>query len=163
MPAPTYSIGVPVRKAVMDAFAGHLAQDSAFNGVAAAERETSVSFAYQFGRQDLTEQVYTGRSRADTPPAAMRSGRNARQETGTFDVNVMVRFVGGDGYDAELRAEQIGGAFESWVADRKNGEGLDVDGLQTLVVLSWQGDYAQIDGGSAALRTYQVRWTARLE
>ncbi len=158
----TASIGVAVRKAVTDGLADHLGDLSDFNGVAAAERETVVSFAYLFGRQELTEQVYTGRSRADTPPAGMRSGRNTRNEAGDFDLNVMVRFVGGDGYDAELRAETIGGAVEDWLADRKNNE-LGVDGLNSLVVTGWVADYAQVDGGTAALRTYTVRWTARLE
>lgn len=158
----TASIGVPVRKAVTDGLAEHLGGLSDFNGATAAERETSVSFAYLFGRQELTEQVYTGRSRADTPAAGMRSGRNTRNETGTFDLIVMVRFIGGDGYDAELRAEAIGGAIEDWFADRKSNE-LGVDGLSSLIVTGWVADYAQVDGGTAALRTYTVRWTARLE
>ena len=156
------SIGVAVRKAVTDGLAEHLGDLSDFNGAAAAERETAVSFGYQFGRQELTEQVYTGKSSAETPPAGMRSGRNTRNETGTFEINVMVRFIGGDSYDAELRAEAIGGALEDWLADRKNNE-LGVDGLNSLVVTGWRGDYAQVDGGAAALRTYTVRWTARLE
>jgi hypothetical protein len=159
---PTASIGVAVRKAVTDGLATHLGALSDFNGATAAEREVSVSFGYQFGRQDLTEQVYTGRSRADTPPAGMRSGRNTRNESGEFDLNVMVRFVGGDGYDAEERAEAIGGAVEDWFADRKSNE-LAVTGLNSLTVASWVADYAQLDGGTAALRTYTVRWTARLE
>lgn len=155
------SIGVAVRKAVTDRLAEHLGSLSAFNGVAAVEREVVVTFAYSFGQQH-TEHVYTGRSRADTPPAALRSGRNTRNEAGEFDLVVMVRFIGGDGYDAEVRAEDIGGAVESWFADRKSNE-LGVDGLTSLLVTSWVADYTQVDGGTAALRSYTVRWTARLE
>jgi hypothetical protein len=157
----TASIGVTVRKAVTDGLATHFASLSDFNGATAAEREVLVSFGYSFGSQE-TEQVYTGRSRADTPPAALRSGRNTRNESGEFDLNVMVRFVGGDGYDAELRAEAIGGEVEDWFADRKSNE-LGVTGLLSLICTGWVADYAQIDGGTAALRTYTVRWTARLE
>lgn len=157
----TASIGVAVRKAVTDGLAAHFGSLSAFNGVEAAEREVAVSFAYPFGAT-TTEQVYTGKSEAETPPAGMRSGRNTRNESGTFDLNVMVRFVGGDGYDAELRAEQIGGEVEDWFADRKSNE-LAVTGLRSLVVTGWRADYAGLDGGAAALRTYTVHWTARLE
>lgn len=157
----TASIGVGVRKAVTDGLAEHLGSLSAFNGVGAAEREVVVTFAYAFGHQH-TEHVYTGRSKADTPPAGLRSGRNTRNEAGEFDLVVMVRFIGGDGYDAELRAEDIGGAIEDWFADRKNNE-LAVDGLTSLLVTGWVADYAQVDGGTAALRSYTVRWTARLE
>ena len=157
----TASIGVPVRKAVTDGLVTHFASLSDFNGATAPEREVVVSFAYAFGSQH-TEQVYTGRSRADTPPAALRSGRNTRNESGEFDLIVMVKYMGGDGYDAELRAEDIGGEVEDWFADRKNNE-LGVTGLLSLIVTGWVAEYAQVDGGSAALRQYTVRWTARLE
>jgi hypothetical protein len=157
----TASIGVALRKAVADGLAEHFAADSDFNGTVAAERETVVSFGYDFSNPHR-EHVFTGRSRADTPAAGMRSGRNTRNETGRFDLTVLVRAVAGDPYDAELRAEAIGGAVEDWFADRKSNE-LEVDGLNSLVVESWQADYAQTDNGAAAIREYVVRWTARLE
>lgn len=157
----TASIGVAVRKAVTDELAAHLATLSAFNGTAVAEQKTVVSFGYDFANRHR-EHVFTGRSRAETPPAGMRSGRNTRNETGHFDLTVIVRSVGGNAYDAEVRAEDIGGECEDWLADRKSNE-LDVSGLSSLVVESWTADYAQIDGGAAAIRTYVVRWTSRLE
>lgn len=157
----TASIGVAVRKAVTDGLRDHLGTLSAFNGVEAAEHDVTVGFGYDFANRPR-EHVYTGRSRADTPPAAIRSGRNTRNETGRFDLTVMVRAVGEDGYAAEARAEQIGGELEDWLADRKSNQ-LGVAGLNSLVVESWAADYAQTDNGSAALRTYVVRWTARLE
>jgi hypothetical protein len=157
----TASIGVAVRKAVTDGLAEHFASLSDFNGNAVAEQKTVVAFGYDFSNQHR-EHVYTGRSRGDTPPAGMRSGRNTRNETGHFDLNVMVRAMAGDPYDAELRAESIGAEVEDWLADRKNNE-LAVTGLLSLVVESWSGDYAKTDNGTAALRTYVVRWTSRLE
>lgn len=158
---PTASIGVPLRKAVADGLAKHFAGLSDFNGVGAAEQKTVVGFGYDFANRPR-EHVFTGRSRAETPPAGMRPGRNTRNETGRFDLTVMVRAVAGDPYDAELRAEAIGGEVEDWFADRKNNE-LAVTGLLSLVVESWEADYAQADNGAAALRTYVIRWTARLE
>lgn len=157
----TASIGVTVRKAVTDGLATHFAALSDFNGNTAAEQETVVGFGYDFSNLHR-EHVFTGRSRADTPPAAMRSGRNTRNETGHFDLTVMVRTVSGNAYDAELRAEAIGAEVEDWFADRKSNE-VDVTGLLTLVLESWTADYAQVDNGAAALRVYDVRWTSRLE
>lgn len=157
----TSSIGVAVRKAVTDGFGEYLGTLSDYNGAAVPERETVVGFSYDFSNQPR-EQVFTGRSNGDTPPAGMRPGRNTRNETGRFDLTVMARVVGGDPYDAEARAEAIGGEFESWIAARKNNE-LGVSGLNSIVVESWEADYAKTDNGAAALRTYTVRWTARLD
>lgn len=157
----TASIGVAVRKAVIDGLAEHFANDSDFNGAAVAEQKTVVKFGYDFSNLHR-EHVYTGKSRGDTPPAGMRSGRNTRDETARFDLNVMVRVVADDAYAAELRASEIGAEIESWLADRKNNE-LDVDGLRNIVVESWAADYRKIDNGTAAVRTYSVRYTSRLE
>lgn len=157
----TASIGVAVRKAVTDGLATHFAALSDFNGTTAAEQKTVVAFGYDFANKPR-EQVFTGRSRGDTQPAGMRSGRNTRNETGHFDLTVVVRSVAGNPYDAELRAEAIGAKVEDWFASRKSNE-LAVSGLNSLVVESWSADYAQIDTGAAALRVYVVRWTSRLE
>lgn len=157
----TASIGVAVRKAATDALAAHFASLSDFNGNAAPEQKTVVAFGYDFSNLHR-EHVYTGRSRADTPAAGMRSGRNTRNETGHFDLNIAVRVVSGNAYDAELRCEAIGAEIEDWFADRKSNE-LGVTGLLSLVVESWDADYAKTDNGTAAIRTYLIRWTARLE
>lgn len=157
----TASIGVALRKAVTDALAEHLGGLSEFNGNAVAEQKTVVAFAYDFSNLHR-EHVYTGRSHADTPSAGVRSGRNTRNETGRFDLNVMVRVVADDAYAAEARIAALGGEVESWFADNKSNE-LGVTGLSSLVVESWAGDYSKVDNGTAAIRTYVVRWTSRLE
>lgn len=158
---PVSTIGPTVRKAVIDGLATHLGSLAAFNGTTAPERNVEVSYGYKFG-SPATEQVYTGRSRADTPPAALRSGRNHRNENGVFDLTIAVKYIGGDAYDADLRAAAIGGACEDWLAARKSNE-LGVTGLLSLLVESWDADYAGLDGGTGSLLTYKVRWTARLE
>jgi hypothetical protein len=158
--APVSTIGPTVRKAVTDGLTTHLAGLADFNGSTATERDVEVSYGYPFGSA-ATEKVYTGRSRAVTPPAALRSGRNHRNENGVFDLTVAVQYIGGDPYDADLRAAAIGGACEDWLAARKSNE-LGVDGLISLVVESWEADYAGLDGGTGSLLTYKVRWTARL-
>lgn len=154
------SIGVPVRKATIDGLATHFAALDGFNGTTAPERDLEVSYGYSFTSR-AAEKLYTGRSQAETPPAAMRPGRNHRDETGTFQLNIHVQFVGGDAYEADQRVDGIADEVETWIADRKSNE-LGIDGLLTLRVESWDADYAGIDGGTASTRTITVRWTARL-
>lgn len=154
----TGSLVTAVRRAVMDGFRDHLATLPGFNSTA-AEAEVVVEYAYTFGSQPA-QRVYTGRSRADTPPAALRSGRNHRNETGTFEVTVLVQLAGASPEDADLRVDEIGTVLEEWIADRKSDQ-LGV-GLTSLYVTSWIGDYFGVDGGSGSIRTYTVRWNARL-
>lgn len=154
------SIGVAVRKAVMDGLETRFAALAAFNGTTAPERKTEVSYGYPFNSK-AAEQIYTGRSFGTTPPAALRPGRNYRDERGTFELNVLVRYLGGDAEQADLRLEDICDVLEEWLADRKSNE-LGVTGLLTLTVTGWRGDYMGMDQGHAALRTYTVEWTARL-
>lgn len=150
------SLSTAVRKAVMDGFRTHLAGLPGFN---AAESEVLVEYAYSFGVQ-AAQRVYTGRSRADTPPAALRSGRNHRNETGTFEVNIVVQLPAASPEEADERVDAIGTQLEEWVADRKSDQ-LSV-GLTSLYVTSWLGDYFGVDGGSGSIRTYTVTWNARL-
>lgn len=150
------SLVTAVRRAVTDGFRDHLATLPGFN---TAENEVLVEYAYTFGAQ-AAQRVYTGRAQADTPPAAIRSGRNVRHETGTFEVNVSVQLLDATPEQADLRVDEIGTQLEEWLADRKSDQ-LGI-GLTSLYVESWIGDYFGIDSGAGALRTYTVRWNARL-
>lgn len=150
------SLVTVVRRAVTDGFGAHLAALPSFN---TAEQEVLVEYAYTFGTQ-AAQRVYTGRAQADTPPAAIRSGRNVRHEDGTFEVNVSVQLPGCTPEEADLRVDAIGTELEEWLADRKSDQ-LGI-GLTSLYVESWIGDYFGIDGGAGAIRTYTVRWNARL-
>lgn len=156
----TASIGVALRKAVADALTALFAGLDDFNGVTAPEREVAVSYGYDFS-STAARRVYTGRSRATTPPAGMRSGRNHRAEDGVFDLNILCRLPGASIEEADTEAFAIGAVIEDWFAARKNNE-LGVPGLQTLYLESWAAEYRDIDSGSASVLTYRVRWTARL-
>lgn len=157
----TASIGVSVRKAVTDGLAEHFAALSDFNGTLAAERKTVVAFGFDFSNLHR-EHVYTGRCISDTTPAGMRSGRNARNESGEFSLNIRVLSVSGDAYDAILRAHEIAGQIEDWFADRKSNE-LGVPGLLTLLCGGPADDYDPIDNGTGATVTLTIRYTSRLE
>jgi len=152
------SLITSVRRAITEGFRTHLSALPAFNA-SAGEGEVVVEYAYTF-EAPSAQRVYTGRAQADTPPAALRAGRNHRNETGTFEVNILVQLAGSSPEEADLRVDAIGTQFEEWVADRKSNE-LGI-GLTSLYVVSWIGDYFGVDGGSGAIRTYTVRWNARL-
>lgn len=112
---------------------------------------------------DRAEQVVTNRARFIAEPAGMRPGRHHRNETGTFEVAVIVQHPLGV-QQAVARALAIGAAIESWIADHKNGEGLGVEGVNTLVI---DDDGAEMteqfaDPGGVAAVVYPIRYTARL-
>lgn len=150
-----------VRSAVVSGLTTHYASLADFNGTTAPERKTEVTYAYPHGGPSATERVFTARARADTPPAALRSGRNHRDESGVFDLIVLVAYVGGSAEQADDRAFDIGEVAEEWLADRKSNE-LGVPGLQTLVVEGWESNNLGNDRGHMTELTYRVRWTARL-
>jgi hypothetical protein len=160
--AVAHSIAADLTEAVIDGLAALFAGLADFNGTTSPHEKTVVSYGFDFG-SNAAEQVYLGRMSGDTPPAGLRSGRNFRNEAGSFDLTVMVRLPGKDASEAMQRAFAIGHQVEDWIGERKSGEGLDVTGLQTLLVSSWAADYAGIDSGTGALLTYSVAWTARLD
>ena len=160
--ATAHSIAADLTAAVIDGLSDHLAGLSDFNGTTASEEKTVVSYGFDFASK-AAELVYLGRINADTPPAGLRAGRNFRNESGTFDLSVLVRLPGKDASVAVQRVFAIGHEIEDWIGERKSGEDLGVTGLQTLLVDSWAADYAGIDSGTGALLTYSVAWTARLD
>ena len=160
--AVAHSIAADLTEAVIDGLAALFADDDDFNGTTAPEQKTVVSYGFSFGSR-VAEHVYLGSMNADTPPVAIRTGRNFRKEDGTFNLTVLVRLPGADAPTAIRRLFAIGHEVEDYIGARKSGEGLGVTGLQTLTVASWAADYAGIDSGTGALLTYSIAWTARLD
>lgn len=159
--AVAHSVAADLTVAVIGGLTTMLAGKDDFNGTTAPEQRTVVSYGFRFGSK-AAEQVYLGRMSADTPPVALRPGRNFRDETGTFDISVLVKLPGLDASRTIQRLFAIGNEIEDWLSLRKSGENLSVAGLQTLLVESWAADYAGINSGTGALITYTVKWTARL-
>jgi len=154
------SLVVSVRSAVTDGLTTLFAALPDFNGATDPEHRVEVTYAYTLGSA-ASERVYTGRSTADTPPAALRSGRNHRNEDGVFDLTILVALVGGSQEDADARALAIGAKVEEWIADRKSNE-LGLTGLVSLRIDSWDLVGLMNDHGCMAELEYKVRWTARL-
>lgn len=124
---------------------------------------SKVSVTYQYKAEERRERIWTSNARFSHEAAALRAGRNARQETGKFDIQVLVEGVGRDAVWTAQRALDIGAVVEGWLSDRKSGTGLAVSGLQTLVV-DGDGTMKEMfnENGTLAELTYPVRYTARL-
>lgn len=108
------------------------------------------------------ERIWTGTSTFSTAAAAMRSGRNVRQETGRFDLIVRVEGIDRTAEWTSTRALQLGQVADDWISVRKNNE-LGITGLQTLTI---DGDGTLLEAfnesGYLADITYPVKYTARL-
>lgn len=160
--AVAHTVAPAVRKAVIDGIKAHLRALPDFNGTTAKERNVEVSYGFTFSSK-RAEKVYLGRTLGATPPAALRTGRNVRDETGSFDLHHLVRLEGEGAESAEARAYAIAAESEDWISLHKSGEGLGITGLQWLLVASWTSDYAGIDRGTGVIVTLSIQWKARLE
>lgn len=142
--------------AVRSALIGVIGDDYRF-----PDDEVEVSFQYK-GGSSARHRVYTQRARFTHASAALKAGRNFRDETGRFELVVLIEGVGLSQEDTSTAALEYGVALEEIVADHKNNE-LGVDGLQTLVV-DGDGDLNEMfnDAGHLAILTYPIRYTARL-
>lgn len=106
-------------------------------------------------------QVFTLNARGDTPSASLRSGRNYRNETGTFEIVVHVEQPGQDQEATDTVCSAALTAVQEWVADRKNNE-LAVDGLNTFTEESWRMTGGVTDHSTVSQAFLTVRYTARL-
>jgi hypothetical protein len=149
-----------LKRALVDGLSDLFAALPDHNGMTRSEWRTEVTYGWPFGNAPA-EVVYFGRARADTPPAAMRAGRNYRDESGELEIVVVCAAVGGSAEDADDRAHAHREAIETWIADRKNNE-LGVRGLQSLITTGWESTPAGNDNGHVTGLTVTVRWTARL-
>jgi hypothetical protein len=111
----------------------------------------------------VRDQAFTITATFNQAPAGMRAGRVFRKEFGSFEVVVMVSCVDEGMTFTSSRAGELGTVIEEWIADHKNGEALDVDGLNWIVV---EGDGAlrelYDDRSTRALLSYSVNYEARL-
>lgn len=147
------SVMVAVKRAVIDGFKAHLKQVAEYATV-------EVDYGYSTALA-AHEAVFCGRGSSDTPPAAIRAGRNHRDEDGEFIVAVIAKALGGTQLDADERAFGIGGELETWLADRKSNE-LHVPGLQSIGVAGFEMAPMYADTGHLTEVEYRVTYRARL-
>lgn len=124
------------------------------------EDDVLVTYAWQPEAKDRY-QVFTMRPRGEHSPAALKSGRNFREEDARFQVVVHVEEVGGSQEEADEKAIVFGQVVEEFLADHKGTE-LEVDGLKWLVVESWEMTGGPTDRSSVAQLIYTVHFNARL-
>jgi hypothetical protein len=153
------SISVKVRQKITEGLTTHFGSLTDFNGTD-PEHKVEVAYGYK-AEWNATEKVFFGRSRAGTPPAALKAGRNHRNETAVMDLVVLVEYVGGDAEECDERTLAIGAEVETWIADRKSNE-LGVPGLTSLTVQSWELVSLFNELGCMTELTYKVAYNARL-
>jgi hypothetical protein len=112
--------------------------------------------------ESVREWVFTSEATFTHDSAAMRSGRNFRDEVGKFNLVVLVAGVDSSQEETSERALVIATACEEWIADRKNNE-LGISGLQTLTVAG-DGRLEEMyaDAGHLAIVELPIKYTARL-
>lgn len=145
------SIVVPFRKALVAGLK-----------VAINDKKVSVTYGWQGGEDDRRrEQVFTLRPRATHDVAALKAGRNFRDEEMDLDVVVLIAGVNKLPEETDTRALEIGKVVEEFIADRKNNE-LGVTGLQWMRVTGFELNNMYGSSGSMSEITYTVRFRARL-
>lgn len=144
------SLIVTVRSAVIDG----LDALAALNGV-------TVSFAWKLGDKGR-ERIFTRRARFTHGNAALKAGRNFRDESGEFDLVILVEGVGLSQEATSERALALGLVVEEWIADRKSNA-LGITGLQYITV-NGGGELNEMfnDRGHLAELVYPIRYQARL-
>lgn len=131
--------------------------------VAANEKKVGVTYAYEGSDETRRrEQVFTNRARATHDPAALKPGRNFRDEVMDFDIVVLVISPGKKPQESEARAFEIGQFVEEFIADRKSNGYLEVAGLQWIRMVSMEVTPALRPDASITEIVYTVRYSARL-
>lgn len=112
-------------------------------------------------KPQVREQVFTTDARFTHETAGLKSGRNFRNETGTFELDVLVEGVDQSMTDTTARAVELGVVAEEWIADHKNS--LGVSGVNWIII-SGDGRLLEMyeDRATKALLGYTVTYNARL-
>lgn len=146
------SIIVALRKAVVEGLRDLIPQYG--------DEAALVTYAWDPDAHDAV-QVFTMRPRGDHSPAALKSGRNNRNESAAFQIVVHVEQVGGNVEEADEHALELGVVVEEFIADHKSNE-LAVPGLNWLTVSSWEMTGGPTDRSAISQLIYTVSYNARL-
>lgn len=145
------SIVVEVRKAVIE-------------GISEALGDPSIACTYGWrGSADdrRRHEIYTNRPRAAHEPAALKAGRNFRNEQMDFDLV----YIGQEPAKTPEQLDELmmhtGQVIEEFLADHKSNE-LEVPGLTALWVTAFELENQLMATGSRSVAQWTVRYTARL-
>lgn len=130
---------------------------------AISDSNVSVTYGYQGGDETVRrDQIFMDRARVTHDPAALKTGRNFRNETAEFDVVILSAGVGIKQDACDTRAFALGQLVEEFIADRKGGETLNVTGLNWIRVTGFDHTPLNAPNGCLAEIRYHVRYDARL-
>lgn len=146
-----------VRQALLDA----LAALDAYTVPDDKGHKPLVTLGWPVGAKDR-EKVYSQRARFTHAPASLRAGWTYRNETGSFELVILVEGVGEAQEWTTDRAVQLGTAAEEYVS-RNRTLGGTVPGLNWIVV-EGDGELSELfnDRGTLAVLTYPIKYDARL-
>jgi hypothetical protein len=124
-----------------------------------ADAETT--FGYKVGSK-RREKCWTQNARFKHETAGLRPVKTFRNESGTFELVILIEGVALSVEETSTRAMELGHAAEDWVATKANWEGA-ITGLKWITV-SGDGALAEAfnDKGSLAELTYPITFEARL-
>lgn len=145
------SIVVDVRKAIIAGIADEL-----------AEEKVSVSYGWRGGDDERREQIYTNRPRATHGPAAMKAGRNFRNERMDFDLVFLVMNPTEAPEDVDLRIMELVQVAEEYIADNKSGESFGIAGLNWIYVSAFEMQNQILPTGSMTVAQLTLTYDARL-
>lgn len=108
------------------------------------------------------ERCWTGNAKFTHTSASMRATKTFRDESGAFDLVILIEGIGLDAEATSARAVELGTEVEDWVATHANWDAA-LTGLNWVAI---EGDGALVeafnDKGSLAELTYPITYRARL-
>lgn len=125
----------------------------------------SVSCTYGWQGGDDTarrDQVFTDRARADHDAAALKAGRNFRNEQMEFSLVILALGVGMRPEDLDDHVMELGQIVEEYIADNKSGETFGIEGLNWIRVSGMELKNQYASEGSLSELTYTITYDARL-
>jgi hypothetical protein len=122
---------------------------------------TSTNYAWKAGDKSRVK-IFTRRGRINHESASMKAGRTFRNETGYFDLVILVEGVSQAQEVTSQEAADLGLLLEEFIADHRNA--LDIPGLKWIAV-EGDGELSEAlnDKGTLAELSYTVTYNARLE
>lgn len=141
------SVTVAARKAAVAALQELISED-----------EADVSYAWRADSRERN-QIFTMKSRGETPYAALKAGKKFRNEEGRFSLVIHVHKVGASPEEADEDAIAFGETVEDYFAENSCPA---VEGMTQWGIESYEMDGGPADRGSVSQLIYTVLFKARL-
>lgn len=123
-----------------------------------SEDEALITYGWRADTRERN-QIFTQRSRGETPPASLKAGKKFRNEQARFSLVIHVHKVGASQEEADEDAIAFGLVVEDYFAENSSP---GVDGLNWWRVESYELDGGPTDRASVSQLIYTILYDARL-